>query len=276
MIRAGRSCPDRSHDDLGRTTETRTVAPQAQHTPGGARAAAGAGRSRRRCMSSAAARPPTPTPPYIVAGPVPAKRVRLIDPQGVEEHADDNPWLQMRLQDGAEQQQVRRAGSSSEPRFAERRAAPSRASCAGLACACAPTPPPGRARARARLTGPHPAPVQDEAAAASGAHAAGDGEEMRPEEVIEAFACARVRGRQQKGAAFGPCRPSPLWGPLRLSLGVLQPTLPAWDSPLAAGCPQAAPRTSGGQPVCAHARLTNKRLDHEHKGRAGLAAGPAD
>lgn len=46
-------------------------------------------------------------PPYIVAGAAPAKRVRLIDPQGDEEHADDNPWLHMRLQDTDTEQQVR-------------------------------------------------------------------------------------------------------------------------------------------------------------------------
>jgi hypothetical protein len=52
--------------------------------------------------------PQPPAPAYIVAGPGPGKRVRLIDARGVEEHADDNPWVHMRLNDGSTEQQVER------------------------------------------------------------------------------------------------------------------------------------------------------------------------
>lgn len=59
-------------------------------------------------MSSGAAgaAPVAAAPPQYVAAPAPpaGKRVRLIGPLGGEEHADDNPWLHMRLQDAPEQQ----------------------------------------------------------------------------------------------------------------------------------------------------------------------------
>ncbi|KAI8472242.1 MAG: hypothetical protein J3K34DRAFT_457891 [Monoraphidium minutum] len=99
-------------------------------------------------MSAAAGAAPQPTPappqqqqpPYIIAGPAGAgaKRVRLIGAAGGEELADDNPWLHMRLQDGADPQDG--AGAAND--------------------------------------------------GGGGADGADEGP-MRPEEVVEAFACAR-------------------------------------------------------------------------------------
>ena len=101
-----------------------------------------------------AAQPPPQPPPYIVAGAAaPGRRVRAIGPAGAEEHAADNPWLQMRLNaDGA-------ADGANDDAAAAADAA--------------------------------------EKAAGGGGGGGGDGDdsdaEMRPEEVVEAFACARVR-----------------------------------------------------------------------------------
>jgi hypothetical protein len=112
--RAASSCPTAPSAAPGPPLGPRRASPAGnlarRAARGGARMSAGAaGAAPRPAAAAAAAQPPAPPPPppYILAGAPPARRVRLIDPSGAEEHADENPWLHMRLRDGGDEQQAR-------------------------------------------------------------------------------------------------------------------------------------------------------------------------